>query len=82
MDNDDVQSFCKAIIEAGIMARPYSVEVDLSSEISTITEAIYELVGAVKGIDCEIANLKNLIFGSLDNIDDHLCDIKDNLEVS
>ena len=77
MDNDDLVAICKSIIEAGQMARPdmSDVYVDLSST----NAALYEIVGALKVIDCELTNLKDAWHRRLDGVEAALCDLAETI---
>lgn len=64
MHPEDVSSICNAISNAEVDIRP-------------ITEALYEIVEALKGIDCEVANFKHAVHTRLDAIEDRLAEIRD-----
>jgi hypothetical protein len=68
MDQDDLAVICRSIVKAGEEASLAGSDFD----IRPATEALYEIVGALKGIDCEIANFKHLVHARLDGIEDRL----------
>lgn len=73
MDNDDLVAICRSIIEAGQMARP-----DMSDcyvDLSSTNDALYEIVGALKNIDCELTNLKDAWHKRLGGVEAKLCDL-------
>jgi hypothetical protein len=66
MDNDDLVSICRSIVEAGMMARPNMTDVDV--DLSSTNSALWEIVSALKNIDAELANIKHVVSGRASDI--------------
>jgi len=73
MDNDDLVAICRSIVDAGKMARPDMTDVDV--DLSSTNSALWEIVGALKDIDAELANIKHVVLGRANHIAEQLEDL-------